>query len=198
MRRPFSISDVKGDILKLVIQVKGKGTTILANKNENENLNIIGPLGNPFPLNLKEPLFIAGGIGIAPFPFLAKYFRRATLLYGVKSRETLVDLSIIPENVEVVLSSDDGSIGEKGTVIDLLVRHGFENKTIYACGPVPLFRALNKVFLKCKTSISAYYLFETIMACGFGACKGCTIETNNGYKLVCKDGPVFFWNEVKL
>ncbi|MGC8765691.1 MAG: dihydroorotate dehydrogenase electron transfer subunit [Brevinematia bacterium] len=198
LRRPFSISDVNGDLLKLVIQIKGKGTKILADKKEEESLNLLGPLGNSFPLDVKNPLFVAGGIGIAPFPFLARYFEKVILLYGIKSKDFLPDMSIIPHNVDVRIATEDGSLGERGTVVDLLVKHSFEDKTIFVCGPVPLFRALSKIFSRCENQISAYYLVESIMACGFGACKGCVIDTRDGYRLVCKDGPVFIWDEVRL
>jgi dihydroorotate dehydrogenase electron transfer subunit len=198
LRRPFSISDVEGDLIKLLIQIKGRGTRLLSEKQEGESLNIIGPLGNSFPLNVKNPLIVAGGIGIAPFPFLARQFSDITLLYGVKTKELLPDLSIFPENTKILLVSEDGSTGKKGTVVDLLIEYGIENKTIFACGPNPLFKALNKIFFACKNEVVAYYSLEAYMACGFGVCKGCSVYTSNGYRLVCKDGPVFFWNEVRL
>lgn len=197
LRRPFSISDIDGNLMKFLIQIKGKGTKILVEKRLNDNINIIGPLGNSFPLNVKNPLFVAGGIGIAPFPFLARYFDKVTLLYGLKSKDFLIDLSILPANVNTIISSEDGSIGEKGTVVDLIVKYGFEDKTIFVCGPSPLFRALNRIFSKCE-NVVAYYSLESLMACGFGICKGCTIETKDGYRLVCKDGPVFLWNKIEF
>ncbi|MCX7821200.1 MAG: dihydroorotate dehydrogenase electron transfer subunit [Brevinematales bacterium] len=196
LRRPFSISDVEGDIIKLFVLIKGRGTNLLAEKREGDIVNIIGPLGNSFPIFEKESIFVAGGIGVAPFLFLARYVKSITLLFGIRDKSFLPDIKMFSD-FKVILSSDDGSIGEKGTVLDLLVKEDFTRKVIYACGPNPLFRALNKIFLRCK-NVEAYYSLENYMACGFGACKGCAIETINGNKLVCKDGPIFKWNEVLL
>ncbi len=196
LRRPISISDVEKDVLKLIIQIRGKATTLLAQKKEGENVNIIGPLGNSFPLFDRDAIFVAGGIGFAPFPFLAKKIKNIKLLLGVRNKSLLPDMEDL-KVFDVIISSDDGSVGEKGTVIDLLVKEDFNKKTIYACGPNPLFRALNKIFSSCE-NVDVYYSIENYMACGFGACKGCSIETVNGNKLVCKDGPIFKWNEVIL
>ncbi len=194
LRRPFSISDCEENFISLLIQIKGRATKILSDRKEGENLNIIGPLGNSFPLSEKDALFIAGGIGIAPFPFLFRYIKNAKMLFGVKSSNFLPDMKVF-SGMDILISSDDGSVGEKGTVVDLLVKEDFLKKTIYVCGPNPLFKALNKVFCE---EVEAYYSLENYMACGFGACKGCVVKTIYGNKLVCKDGPIFKWNEVIL
>ena len=198
LRRPVSIADAVDGILTLIILIKGKGTRLLAEKKVGETLNIIGPLGNPFPEPGRTPLFIAGGIGAAPFLFLGKKHSGSTLLLGVRSKEFLPELEPFEKVCKIEIASDDGSVGTKGTVIDLLTKHEIPKHTIYACGPNPMFRALNKLFSNCPES-EAYYSLETYMGCGFGACKGCTVETRSGdYKLTCTDGPVFPWNEALL
>ncbi len=198
LRRPMSVCDAGGDELSVLVLIKGRGTELLSEKKAGDKLNIIGPLGNAFPLTKKKGLFIAGGTGIAPFLFLSKKLAGSTLLFGVRSSEWLPDLKPFEKNCKIIIASEDGSIGEKGTVVDLAMKYDLNEYAIYACGPNPMFNALN-VLLNKKPGCEAYYSVETIMGCGFGVCKGCSVETHEGgYKLVCTDGPVFSWNEVKL
>lgn len=200
LRRPFSICDADGDVLTLMILIKGKGTELLADKKAGEFLNVIGPLGNGFPVITtgKKPIFVGGGIGAAPFLFLSKKMKDGILLYGVKNAGLLANLEAFAENCRVSVCSDDGSTGFKGTVIDLLAEYDLTKYVIYACGPVPMFHAMNKLFKSCG-GIEAYYSLETFMGCGFGACKGCPVETPAGdYLLSCTNGPVFPWDGVRL
>jgi dihydroorotate dehydrogenase electron transfer subunit len=198
LRRPISICDAEGDALTLMILIKGEGTRMLSEKQIGDKLNIIGPLGNGFPLPEKTPLFAAGGIGIAPFLFLSRSLPDTELLFGVKNADLLPDLSLFEKSLRIQIASEDGSIGRKGTVIDLLAAHNLADYSIYACGPNPMFHAMNTVFSKCS-GIEAYYSIEAMMGCGFGACKGCAVETLSGnYKPACTEGPVFPWNEIKL
>ncbi len=199
LRRPFSITDTEGDTLSLLILLKGKGTEALFGKKIGDFLDIIGPLGNSFPLINRRAIFVAGGVGIAPFFFLSKTISSGLLLFGVKSKEYLPELSAYSSSFsEVKIASEDGSSGKKGTVIDLLSEYDLSDKVVYACGPNPMLRAVSKILRDCA-QVEAYYSIETIMGCGFGVCKGCAVETPSGqYKLACTDGPIFSWNEVKL
>lgn len=200
LRRPVSICNAEGDVLTLMLLLKGKGTKILAQKNVGDLVNLIGPLGNSFLLSDKEIICVAGGIGVAPFLFLSKALsKKPTLIFGVRGKDYMPDLSEFQTYFkDIIVSSDDGTAGRKGTVIDTLVEQDLPGKVLYACGPDPMFRAINKILHNCG-NVEAYYSLETMMGCGFGACKGCTVETPGGdYKLSCKDGPIFRWDEVKL
>ncbi len=198
LRRPIGISDVYGDLLTLMILIKGLGTNNLLLKQPGDFLNIIGPLGNGFPEVDRKVLFAAGGIGIAPFLFLSKQYPGSTLLLGIKNMDFLPELVEFEKYCNIQTATEDGSIGKKGTVIDLLAQYDLSEYTVFACGPNPMLHAISKLLKNCP-SAAAYYSVETIMGCGIGACKGCVIENTEGdYKLVCKDGPVFRWNEVKL
>lgn len=201
LRRPFSVCDAGQNHLTLLILLKGTGTKKIAAKKTGETLNLIGPLGNGFPLTAvgnRKPLFIAGGVGIAPFLFLSKKLGGGRLLFGAKSASLFPDLAEFRKHCEVQTATEDGSDGVKGTVIDLLADLEPEDHVIYACGPNPMFRAIRKVLGKCK-NVEAYFSVETVMGCGFGACKGCAMETESGgHKLACTEGPVFPWKELKL
>lgn len=199
LRRPFSISDINGDSLTLMVLLKGTGTKKISMKKAGDTLNVIGPLGNGFPSpGNKKALFVAGGIGVAPFLLFSKKVPGTTLLFGAKNKDFLPDLTEFRKNCDVQIATEDGSVGRKGTVIDLIAEMDPKQYTVYACGPNPMLRALTKVFSKCP-GIVAYYSVETMMGCGFGACKGCAMETPSGeYKLACTDGPVFPWSEVNL
>lgn len=198
LRRPMSICDKEGDCISILVLVKGKATNLLREKREGDFLNIIGPLGNSFPLPAGKALFVAGGIGIAPFLFLSRAVKPEALFLGVKNADFLPDLKPYRENMEIRTATDDGSAGIRGSAVDLLEGLDLEGKTVYACGPNPMLAALSER-LKNFRNVEAYYSIETRMGCGFGACKGCAMETPGGdYKLSCIDGPVFRWDGVKL
>ncbi len=198
LRRPMSIYDKKGDCISILVMIKGKATKLLSEKREGDFLNVIGPLGNSFPPASGKALFVAGGTGIAPFLFLSRALKPELLLLGARSKDLLPDLRVFKDLMDIRIATDDGSAGTKGSVIDLLKAISLEGMTIYACGPNPMLRALSENLKKYK-NIDAYYSIETMMGCGFGACKGCAVETPDGeYKLSCLDGPVFRWDGVKL
>jgi len=196
LRRPFSISNISGNSLFFMYKVVGEGTQIMAEKKKGDILNLLGPLGNSFQYDdsYDQIFVVAGGIGIAPFPLLIKQFKtnqKYSVLFGVRNKHEVHDYGIN----NVVYSSDDGSIGLNGNVIELLRNNINENSTqkikIYSCGPNSMFRAL-KQFIGNK-NIDCEISMESAMACGFGICQGCPVEHNveNKYKLICKDGPIF-------
>jgi len=196
LRRPLSVCDADGDRLKLLVLIKGKGTKQLLNKKTGDTLNIIGPLGNGFPETTRKPLFVAGGIGVAPFLFLSKKYPEAELLLGARNSSLLPDLTLFKKSCRIETATDDGSAGIKGTVIDLAAKRSLDKYTIFACGPNPMFHALTRLLKNCPEA-DAYFSIETMMGCGFGACKGCSVSAKDGqFKLACTDGPVFRWDEV--
>lgn len=197
LRRPVSVYDVSGDAVSLLILIKGKGTTALSRLSAGDHVSLMGPLGNGFPVPEKPPLFIAGGVGAAPFLYFSRGLDRPVMLLGAKSSSMLPPLQDFESVMDVRIATDDGSMGAKGTVLDLLPGLSLPDYTIYACGPTPMFRALNRLFNDCGR-VKAWFSLETRMGCGFGACKGCAVEMTDGrYSLCCKDGPVYAYNEVK-
>jgi dihydroorotate dehydrogenase electron transfer subunit len=212
LRRPFSLHRVdRGQgWVEILFQVIGTGTKLLTDFEVGNELNILGPLGNHFiiPNDCAHAILIAGGLGIAPLLFLAQELTRqnipATLFFGNKSREFFCCLNDFEKlNISYFLATDDGSLDFKGTVTDLfLAKQAMVNKShsiIYTCGPNPMLQKIkgiaNQLILSCQVSL------ETMMACGFGACLSCVVNStdlSNPYKYVCKDGPVFNASEIDL
>jgi dihydroorotate dehydrogenase electron transfer subunit len=206
LRRPFSIHRWLDGNFQIMYRVVGRGTGMLRNKMTGDILDVLGPLGNGFPppgRNGKRPVLIAGGIGAAPILALAEEMKDPVPLCVVGAR-TAADLMCLDElralGIDSEVSTDDGSAGVKGSVIDLLnnfiVSHPISTDThqFYACGPRPMLRSLSQLAL--KHGIGGYMALEEVMACGIGTCQGCVVNTVNGYRRVCKEGPVFFMGEV--
>lgn len=197
-RRPFSIFKA-GKYLEIFYDVVGQGTKILSERKTGEYLDVIGPVGNAFsmpPDDTKHIIMIAGGIGIAPFMILSDKLKQKnydmTLLYGARNKEYLFSLKEFKANgCKTHISTDDGSHGVKGRVSELFSKiiSKASDTIIYTCGPRPMMLSVQK-FAKSK-GIRAEASCEEIMACGLGACLGCSIKTKLGYKTVCHDGPVF-------
>lgn len=212
--RPISICEIdreKGGI-RLVYRVTGAqaGTAILAKKQEGETVEILGPLGNGFPLHQgKRPLLLGGGIGIPPMVQLAKDLKET----GEPGKEVAVTVAAGYRDrlfLEEELSSlgtfypatEDGSAGTKGTVLDAIVKEGLEADVLYACGPTPMLKAV-QAYAKEK-GILCYLSLEERMACGIGACLACVCRSREvdehsrvKNKRVCKEGPVFEASEVE-
>jgi dihydroorotate dehydrogenase electron transfer subunit len=210
--RPFSIHRVEGNRVELLIRAVGQGTRQLHGLSPGEVLEIKGPLGRGFALDSeRDPILVAGGIGVAPLLYLAdrltKMKRNKTvasprLLIGAGSKKELWGLRQFKEmGIRVQAVTEDGSFGRKGLVSDLLAgmsAKGLERAMIYTCGPKGMLRAVaswaasRKVL--CQVSLEAH------MACGMGACLGCSVaRTAAGgltYSKVCQDGPVFEAQEV--
>ncbi len=202
LRRPFSVSNVDGDYISILFDIHGEGTKILSEKENGNVLNILGPLGNGFNFlgDYKTAIFVAGGLGAAPFPLLVKHLNDKAIVSFIGARNKNF---IIQEDLpNPQIATDDGSLGYKGNVVELLSNYIIQNDLkefrIFSCGPNPMLKALQELSkdgnYECQISV------ECAMACGFGICQGCPIETSNGegYKLVCKDGPVFNAMEVTL
>ena len=204
LRRPFSVCRSK-ECLEIFYDIVGKGTEILSKKCEGEFLDVFGPLGNGFNFpdkNIKNIIFIAGGIGIAPLINLSDCLKDSTcvkmLAYGARSKEYIYSLDEFKENgFDIKLATDDGNIGVKGTVLDLLKDVSLQEPTfIYACGPKQMLIKTQE-FAK-QNNINGQISCEEVMACGVGACLGCVVKTSNGMKNVCSDGPVFDLHDVEF
>jgi len=199
LKRPFSYFRKTEEGIQFLYTIKGKGTSLMKDFKQGRIININGPLGTGYPKPEKgyTPLLVAGGIGIASIFSLTETFaKKALILYGARNKDEIFVLNELKALTdELIISTDDGSLGEKGTVIDVLndfltrqsslaTRH-----LLYACGPKPMLEAISKIAT--DNGIKGYVSLEENMACGFGACLGCAVKTINGYKRVCKEGPVF-------
>lgn len=202
--RPISICEIdriKGRI-RLVYRVLGKGTKEFSLRKANDMIEVMGPLGNGFTLENKKAILIGGGIGIPPMLELAKNLNcEKHMVLGYRDITFLED-EFLPYG-NVIVSTENGSKGTKGNVIDAIKEHGLEADIIYACGPTPMLRGV-KAFAK-EMGIKAQLSMEERMACGVGACLGCVCKTkevdhhsNVNNKRICKDGPVFDAEEVEL
>jgi dihydroorotate dehydrogenase electron transfer subunit len=203
LRRPLSVHRVDSDKLALLFQVKGKGTEWLSQCKRGDKLDIFGVMGNGFKIapRTKNLLLVAGGIGIAPLYYLAESAldigKRVTLLLGAATTNHLYPAKLLPTGVKCVLATEDGSIGHKGMVTDLLPEYAVSADQVFACGPLPMLRYLAKEQEKLGIrNKSVQISLEMRMGCGVGVCYGCTIRTKSGLKQVCKDGPVFSLDEV--
>ena len=230
LKRPFSLFRKTSDAIQFLYEVRGRGTLMLKSLRSGGFINVLGPLGKGYPKPDTEsiPLVIAGGIGIASlFPLLESLPKRAYVFYGARNNEGLVLLNELKDlSGKLSISTDDGSMGSKGTVVDILndfLSSQFSvpsSYLIYACGHKAMLEAVCRVAL--EKGIRGYVSAEERMACGMGACLGCAIRVKSkelrarsrkqkakylnsnlsslplalSYKMVCKDGPVFPIEEI--
>ncbi len=203
LRRPFSVHRrCDPDRIQLLFRVVGQGTELLAAKKPGDVLNLIGPLGRGFTVDAVDPVcLIGGGIGIAPLLFLAEQLRMTrracTVLLGSRTAAELYRLTadFTECGCEVEIATDDGSAGYHGLVTDLLPRRLSAMKRCYACGPKPMMAT---TALLCQAArVPCQVSLEAHMACGLGACLGCTVHgVENGYLHICRQGPVLNAEEV--
>ena len=199
LRRPFSVYRTDGDDVEIVYSVIGRGTAVLAQKKEGDDLDVLGPLGKPFTIedsSYETAVLVAGGLGIAPLPILTAGLKRAgkniATFVGARSRDSLV----LDHLNGVLASTDDGTQGFRGTVVDLLrdrfAASRFVKPKLFGCGPTAMLRGL-AAFAR-ENGVLCEVSLEGAMACGFGICQGCPVELVDGpqrYALMCKDGPTF-------
>lgn len=209
LRRPLSIHRVTSDSIALFfIAWKDRGTWWLAKRKKNENVNLLGPLGNGFAIHpkLEHMLLAAGGMGIAPIVYLANVAleqeKKVTLLMGVRHTVQLLPEELLPKRVTIITTTEDGEYGHKGRVSELLSDYINSAEQIFACGPMSMYRdmALKKRKLGLEGKPVQISL-EMRMGCGRGVCYACTVRTKSGLKQVCQDGPVFdlddiIWDEL--
>lgn len=208
LRRPLSICLARPEegLLYLWYQVVGKGTELLKELLAGEKLDIMGPLGRGFETGQRgrNIVLIGGGMGIAPLIFLGYTLAQGneiTAFFGARSGEHLPPPGLWPDNFPYQTATDDGSAGYRGLVTDILPpwRAGDKPDIIYACGPhAMLVRVADMAH---RLDIPLQVSLETAMACGVGACLGCTCQeaggVEGGWLKVCQDGPVFWSREVK-
>ena len=202
--RPISLCEIdrEAGTLRLVYRIARKGTAEFSKLTSEHTIDVLGPLGNGFNLEDGKAILIGGGIGIPPMLQLAKELKcEKSIVLGYRDEEFLSEE--FKQYGEVYKSSDNGAIGVKGTVMDAIKEYGIEGTHIYACGPTPMLRAIQQYAL--ENGIRAQLSLEERMACGVGACLACVCKSkevdhhsNVNNKRVCKDGPVFYAEEVEL
>ncbi len=203
LRRPISVHDVdfKRNRYKILIQVLGKGTESLYRLKSGDNLNVVHPLGNTFsdPEGDGKILLIGGGTGIAPLLFLGKYLKNKGFeieyLLGFRNKARAILVEEYSSVGIVHLTTEDGSIGEKGFVTNHSVLKSQIISKIYCCGPDPMMHAVAEICY--SNNIPCEVSLENLMACGFGICLCCIVDTTRGNICTCTDGPVFNINELK-
>ncbi len=196
LARPFSIHDVKKGAFAVLYQIRGRGTRLLAELNKGDQLAVLGPLGQGFPLpDTQEVWLVAGGIGIAPFLYTAKWLCQKGfdlhLFYGARSKTDLLRVKAFRElGIPVTLATEDGSCGHQGLVTAPLEKALAQKAqvTLLACGPMPMLKAV--ALLSQKYGCQAYVSLEARMACGLGLCLGCALKAQKGFIHVCREGPV--------
>ena len=196
LRRPLSIHRVDSTgRVALLFEVVGRGTSWLSGRAEGDIVDLMGPLGSGFLVKpaAKNLLLVAGGIGIAPLAFLAEEAtglgRTVTVLLGAGKATQLCPGSQLPTGISIVKGTEDGSEGRKGLVTQIVGEFVGQADQVFACGPAAMYRSMTK--LDCLKGKSVQVSLEERMACGVGACYGCTVKTRMGLKQVCQDGPVF-------
>lgn len=206
LKRPFSIFRHKDNMLQFLYRIRGKGTICLSNVKEGDTIDLIGPLGNGYPVPKGDFVAVAGGIGIASlYPLIEQYKNRAHLFYGARNKDELLMLNEVSMlSKKIWITTDDGSAGKKGLITAPLkdfLRHN--HLPVYACGSMPMLKTIFDIIK--DTELKCYASLEENMACGIGACLGCVVKVRSEklevrtktkkdltvYKRVCKEGPVF-------
>lgn len=203
LRRPLGVHRILNGGIEVLYEVVGKGTKSLSARKKGDRLDVIGPIGRGFEFSgTKKPaLIVAGGVGVAPLVALAENLRKnkndVTVMMGAKTKSHIIcERELKSIGCEVKVATEDGSKGRKGFVTELLLNTQYSMlNTIYACGPKPMLKAVSRIAdslrIPCQVSM------EERMACGVGACLGCPVKVKSGgYKMVCKDGPVFDAKEI--
>jgi dihydroorotate dehydrogenase electron transfer subunit len=201
LRRPLSIHRTAGgEQIALLFNVVGRGTSLLSRCRAGDSIDVLGPLGNGFSVQpaSRKLLLLAGGMGIAPLVFLAdkaaEQGRDVELLIGAATASLVCPRSLLPSGVNPAIATDDGSAGRRCVVTDLLGDCLTEPDQVFACGPLSMYQAIAAQGLPKGKSVQV--CMELAMACGLGACLGCTIKTREGLRQVCQDGPVFELEDV--
>ncbi len=194
LRRPISVADYKDEELTLLIKEVGVGTETMARWSEGKEVSLLTQLGNSFNVDSKKPLLIGGGIGCAPLYMLARLFSekgiRPTAVLGFASASDVYYKEEFKKVADLIITTDDGSYGMRGNVLDAIKWASIDFDRYYACGPVVMLKAVSKWSTEGQVSL------EARMGCGFGACMGCSIKTLNGPSRVCTEGPVFEASEI--
>jgi dihydroorotate dehydrogenase electron transfer subunit len=204
LRRPFSIFDIDytTNTLSLVVKIAGNGSQKLTEVEVGTTINMIYPLGNGFtvPEVKANYLLVGGGVGVAPLYLLAKLMNdkgiKPYILLGARTHLDHILLDQFNALGKVYVTTDDGSLGTKGFVVDHEIwSNDIQFSNIFCCGPEPMMKAVaaraNTLTIGCELSL------ENMMACGFGVCLCCVTKTTEGNKCVCTEGPVFNSNDLE-
>ncbi|MDN4523486.1 dihydroorotate dehydrogenase electron transfer subunit [Fictibacillus fluitans] len=208
LRRPISICDVdlSNRTLTMLYRKEGTGTALLSQKKEGETVDLLGPLGNGFPLDAitagQTALLVGGGIGVPPLYYLAKELTKRginiTAVLGFQSERDAFYKEKFAELGEVFISTVDGSLGTKGFVTDVLNNEDINYDLLYSCGPTVMLKALEAQV----PDADGFFSLEERMGCGIGACFACVCHINGGepsdYVKICSNGPVFPIGRVAL
>lgn len=198
LRRPISVCDFTDDTLTLIYKVVGEGTARMAKMQAGERLDILTGLGNGFDADrtISKALLVGGGVGVPPLYRLTKDLvargKEVTAVLGFnRADEIFYADEFAAAGARVIIATADGSVGTKGFVTDAIRENGVKFDYFYACGPLPMLRALCDA-----TAADGELSFEERMGCGFGACMGCSCKTHKGNKRICKEGPVLRKDEI--
>lgn len=206
--RPISICEINNekDAIRLVYRVVGKGTKEFSQYGPGKKIKVLGPLGNGYTLKDKKAILTAGGIGVPPIVQLAKELKKkydCEINIVVGYRDELFLLEELKKYGNVFISTEDGSCGTKGNVLDAIREQNIQGDIIYSCGPMPMLRAIKQFAI--EKDIEAQISLEERMACGIGACLGCVCKTKEkdhhthvNNTRICTDGPVFEAREVEI
>ena len=198
LRRPISVCDYDENSITLIYKTVGAGTEKMATLPVGTPLDLLVGLGNGFDSARSgdSPLLIGGGVGVPPLYGLCKKLiaegKRVNVILGFNTAEEIFyEKEFTALGADVHVATADGSYGTKGFVTDVMKNLSYS--FFYTCGPMPMFRAIEKIAVT-----SGEFSFEERMGCGFGACMGCSCETlTGGYKRICKDGPVMEREEIR-
>ena len=206
--RPISICeiDAPGNALRIVYRIAGAGTREFSGYGKGDSVSVLGPLGNGYPPDAgkgKKVFLMGGGIGIPPLLELAKELSaEKQIILGYRDRNLFLAQDF-EKYGKVYPATEDGSAGTKGNVMDAVRENGLEADVIFACGPMPMLRAIRDY--AASHGIPAYISLEEHMACGVGACLGCVVKTREvdshshvHNARICTDGPVFLAQDVDI
>ena len=202
--RPISICEIdRADhAIRLVYRVVGKGTEEFSGYHTGAQLRVVGPLGNGYPKKSKRALLLGGGIGVPPILQLAKELEcEKAIVLGYRDERFLEEE--FRAQGDVYIATEDGSFGTQGNVLDAIRENGLDGEIIYACGPMPMLRAVKQ--FAAERGMECWISLEERMACGIGACLGCVCKSTkkDGHthvhnKRICTEGPVFRAEEVDI
>ncbi|TCI23267.1 dihydroorotate dehydrogenase electron transfer subunit [Exiguobacterium sp. SL-10] len=197
LRRPLSVANVEDNVVTFLYKVIGAGTTDLAARRPGDVLDVLGPLGNGFPLEQtgKRVVLVGGGIGVPPLYYtrrmLAARGIETVAILGFDTKTSIFYEDAFRELGETIITTVDGTYGEMGFVTGPLAQ--VDADVLFSCGPEPMLKAVAASHIE-----ERYISIENRMGCGIGACFACVCQAPGGYVKVCSDGPVFRAEEVTL
>ena len=206
LRRPFSYYRVNGSKIEVLYEILGKGTALLSEKRKGHQLKALGPLGVPFTQKLKKGqkrVLVAGGVGVPPLMYLAETVKESRenqfLLIGCRSKKEVMPKSELAKiKGKVLYATNDGSYGVKGFVTvllhEIIKKENPKSLFIQTCGPHAMMNAVMNVAK--EFGVEGEASIDERMACGVGACLGCVVETKDGFKTSCVEGPVFSFGDL--